>query len=69
MVKIGMKRIWASLAGSTEKRLDLRDVIKEEAARFGPPPKGVRQEREKSCLQILNILHFLNIPPLNTVLH
>lgn len=36
MVKIGMKRIWASLAGRTEKRLDLRDVIREEAARFGP---------------------------------
>lgn len=45
MVKIGMKRIWASLAGCTEKRLGL---IKEEAARFGPPPKGVRQEREKT---------------------
>lgn len=62
-----MKRIWASLAGCTEKRLDLRDVIKEEAARFGPPPKGVRQEREKSCLYIQT--HFLNIPPLNTLLY
>lgn len=47
MVKIGMERIWASLAGCTEKRLDLRDVIKEEAARFPLPPKGVRQEKEK----------------------
>ena len=67
MVKIGMKRIWASLAVCTEKRLDLRDVIKEEAARFGSPPKGVRQEREKSCLYIQT--HFLYIPPLNTLLY
>lgn len=52
MVKIGMKRIWASLVGCTEKRLDLRDVRKEETARFGPPPKGERQEKEKSCLYI-----------------
>lgn len=64
---MGMKRIWASLAGCTEKRLDLRDVIKEEAARFGPPPKGIKQEREKSCLHIQ--MHFLNIPPPNTILH
>lgn len=66
MVKIGMKRIWASLAGCTDKRLDLRDVIKEEAARFGPPPKDVRQERKKSHLYIQTYL--VNIASLDTLL-